>query len=191
MKLKLLFAMCIASAGMYAQTTHMIDWKMGVAAADASKTIATGDTVMWMWADGSTHTVTSDTGATEAFDSGTLSGANQTYSHTFTKAGVSSYACSFHSTMKGTITVTATAGVKDINKLQLRVYPNPATDVITIDGVKTIDNVAVYDISGRQIFSAAASTPVVKVYLDNYAAGTYIVKVTAEGKTQSMSIVKK
>lgn len=191
MKLKLLFAMCIVSAGMHAQTTHMITWKMGVSAADASKTIATGDSVMWMWGDASSHTVTSATGAAETFDSGTLSGTTSEYSHMFTKAGVSSYACSFHSTMKGTITVSTTAGVKDINKLQLRIYPNPAIDVITIDGVKTIDYVAVYDISGRQIFSAAASTPVVKVYLDNYAAGTYIVKVTAEGKTQSINVIKK
>jgi len=192
MKLKLLFAMFIASVGVYAQpTTHMITWKMGVAAADATKTINSGDSVMWMWGDASTHTVTSDTGAAEAFDSGTLSGATAEYTHKFTKVGVYGYACQFHPMMKGTITVTATAGVKQVNKLQLRVYPNPVTDFITIDGAVTIDNVAMYDITGKQIFTAAAATPIVKVYMDNYSAGTYIVKVTADGKTQSMSVVKK
>jgi plastocyanin len=58
----------------------------------ATLTIAVGDTVTWTW-DSSGHTSTSDDGV--SWDSGVL-GAGQTYSHTFTAAGVYPYHCTPH-----------------------------------------------------------------------------------------------
>jgi plastocyanin len=81
----------------------------------ASVTINVGDKITWRHDDGpATHTVTSDSGQAESFDSGAmLSGA--TFSHTFKKAGTYTYYCSIHgspgncSGMCGDIVVSASA----------------------------------------------------------------------------------
>ncbi len=64
-------------------------------------TVKVGTTVTWTNKDGTTHTVTSDTGA---FDSGNLA-ANGKYSYTFSAAGTYPYHCTIHPYMKGTVIV--------------------------------------------------------------------------------------
>jgi plastocyanin len=69
-------------------------------------TAKVGDTVAWSFEDTqNSHTVTSDSGAPDSFDSGTVSSPG-TYTFTFTKAGTYNYHCNLHSDMKGTITVS-------------------------------------------------------------------------------------
>jgi plastocyanin len=52
------------------------------------------------------HTVTSDTGV---FDSGAIKKADGTFSLTFSTAGTFAYHCTLHSTMHGTVVVSANA----------------------------------------------------------------------------------
>jgi plastocyanin len=62
-----------------------------------SLTIAPGDTVKWVWA-GGTHSVTEGADCSVksgGFDSGTHSGADFTFQHTFDAAGTYSYFCAF------------------------------------------------------------------------------------------------
>jgi plastocyanin len=64
-------------------------------------TVKVGTAVTWTNKDGTTHTVSSDTGA---FDSGNLAPGGK-YSYTFSTAGTYGYHCSIHSYMKGTVIV--------------------------------------------------------------------------------------
>lgn len=190
MKLKLLAAALFAAFGLSAQTTHMISWHFGVPTSETTITVDSGDTVMWMWTDTMPHTVTSTSGV-ETFDSGTLSGTSATFSHTFTTIGTTSYECIFHP-MTGAITTQAVAGVKDNNKAAFEYYPNPVTDVLTINGKSAISNIMIYDVTGKQVFASVANTPSVKVYMAGYPSGTYFVKVADDGKeTTTLTVVKK
>jgi plastocyanin len=67
-------------------------------------TVAPGTTVIWTNKDNVDHTVTSDTGAWP--DSGSLA-TNQTFSHTFAKAGTYAYHCALHSSMTARVIVSA------------------------------------------------------------------------------------
>jgi len=67
----------------------------------ANYTTTEGATVTWVNHDGTTHSVTSDTGL---FDSGPLP-PGASFSYTFTQAGTYQYACSYHPWMTGTIVV--------------------------------------------------------------------------------------
>ena len=174
---------------MNAQETIMINWFFNVPTAQASITVNQGDTVMWMLTDSMPHTVETSTGAVESFSSGNLP-ARSSYSHTFNTVGTVPYICAYHSNMRGTITVSAVAGVKDVKATKITFSPNPVNDILTINAKDIIDQVSVNDLTGRQVLSSVASTPVVKLYMDNYPAGTYVVKVTSGGKTESMSVVK-
>ncbi len=67
----------------------------------ASITVPVGSTVTWTNTDATAHTSTSDA---TGWDSGSLA-QNASFSHTFNTKGTFSYHCSFHSTMKATVTV--------------------------------------------------------------------------------------
>lgn len=68
----------------------------------ANVTIAAGETVQFINLDEEPHTATSTDGT---FNSKALD-TNQTWNYTATKPGISSYICSIHPFMKGTLTVT-------------------------------------------------------------------------------------
>ena len=75
----------------------------------AELNISVGDTVTWQFK--STHTTTSDSSSSEAWDSGTK-GDGATFTHTFDTAGTFAYHCALHSVsggtgMNGTINVNA------------------------------------------------------------------------------------
>ncbi len=191
MRTKLLLVLLLAATGLSAQTTHMISWFMGVTSGQASMTIDAGDTIKWTWDDAAPHTVTSDEGGTESFESGTLTGDDKEFSHTFTSEGSTSYHCSIHASMQGTITVQSVAAVTDNKIIDFKFYPNPVTDVLTITSGTIINSVTVYDMTGRVIMSNTADTPTVKVYMDSFNTGTYIVTVNSEEASKNITVVKK
>ena len=67
----------------------------------ATLNVPVGTTVTWTNNDGTTHTVTSDTGV---FNSGDIS-PNATFSYTFNNTGTFTYHCSIHPYMQGTVIV--------------------------------------------------------------------------------------
>ncbi len=73
----------------------------GFAFSPSTLTVSVGTKVTWTNKDGTTHTVTSDTGV---FNSGNVANGGS-YTYTFNTAGTFSYHCSIHSTMTGTIVV--------------------------------------------------------------------------------------
>ncbi|MEX1178000.1 MAG: plastocyanin/azurin family copper-binding protein [Nitriliruptor sp.] len=64
--------------------------------------VAAGDTVTWVHDGRISHTVTADD---DSFESGTLA-AGDTFEVTFDEPGSYPYACDFHSSMRGTVTVS-------------------------------------------------------------------------------------
>lgn len=190
MKTKLLLGLLLASAGLSAQTTHHIDWFMGVTNASASITIEQGDTVEWEWTDSLPHTVTSNAGGAETFSSGSITGNGETFTHTFANIGATTYKCNVHAMMQGTITVDAVAGVRDTSKITFDAFPNPVVDILTITSDSVIDRIEMYDINGRQIMNSKSGNQTSKIYMSGFTSGTYFVKVVAGGGSKTVSVVK-
>jgi hypothetical protein len=87
-----------------------------------------------------------------------------------------------------TIAVTpATASVDDPSMQNFYIYPNPATDFITIGLLqgKKIDGISVYSVSGQLLLSSG--DPANEVDVHGLAQGTYILKLLTE---QGNSIIK-
>lgn len=190
MKGKLLLAMLFATLVVTAQETHHINWFMGVSSTEASLTINQGDIVVWTWTDALPHTVTSNAGGAESFNSGNITGNGQTFSHTFVNEGSTTYKCNVHSMMTGTITVSAVAGIGEISKKGLEFYPNPATDVLTINSEEVIDSIQIYDMNGKEIMNSKSGNTTSKIYMDNYPAGIYYVKVFAGENAKGIKVIK-
>jgi plastocyanin len=71
----------------------------------AALTVPVGTEVMWTDQDNDAHNVTSSEGAGR-FTSPTLT-KGMSYSHTFRTLGTYQYVCTFHATMRATVTVIA------------------------------------------------------------------------------------
>jgi plastocyanin len=84
-----------------ALTVHMAD----SAYKPASAQVHVGDTVVFQNDDSFAHTVTSSD-SPPSFDSKDIA-AGKSWSYTFSSAGTYNYVCTYHSWMKGQITVTS------------------------------------------------------------------------------------
>ncbi|MDR2385782.1 MAG: T9SS type A sorting domain-containing protein [Tannerella sp.] len=73
----------------------------------------------------------------------------------------------------------------------VRVYPNPAVDVIVIDGAPAGSTLAVFDLSGRIIFRRANIGDREIVSVASWSGGLYLVAVQTQNGTVTNKIVKK
>src|SRR5688572_240194 len=103
----------------------------------AKLTVAVGDTTIWFWNGPDTnHSVTSDSGQDERFDSDPDTAPvlvshekGDSFAHRFDHTGTFTYACKVHPAMRGTIVVTK-APARDTTRpriTNLRVTPERAS----------------------------------------------------------------
>ena len=66
---------------------------------------------------------------------------------------------------------------------KFRVYPNPASEILYLDGESTINSLEIIDLSGKKVLSI--EHPANTISLDGISQGLYILKIlSAEGQTQ-------
>ena len=177
MKLKLLIIFLFTNL-IYSQTTHQYNWSMS--STNQQITIDVGDTVTWTWGNG-THNLRS-TGGVESFDSGYFSGPGPQFSYTFNNPGVTTYICDPHpNSMFGTVTVTGTASIDDINLFDFNLFPNPSSDVINL----AFDNIVseqitieIYDVLGKlnKIDNISVANTKFSIDISSLSRGIYIIK---------------
>lgn len=74
-------------------------------------------------------------------------------------------------------------------KSNLKVYPNPATDIVNISSNKKIENISVIDMTGKKVQSFKAGN---QINVSSLAKGTYILQVYyGEGAVENTKLIKK
>lgn len=84
-------------------------------------------------------------------------------------------------------------GVEDNNlSFDVRVYPNPVTDILNIKGNSYIDSVFIYDLTGKIILSQKINNLEGFVNISELPSGTYLLKIKDDGlsKTVVRRIIK-
>lgn len=77
------------------------------------------------------------------------------------------------------------AGINDVNNISVKVYPNPATEVINVHA-EALRQVNVIDVNGRVVLTTNNS----EVNISNLATGVYFVRVITDNGTAMEKIVK-
>ena len=93
---------------------------------------------------------------------------------------------SFTTEANGMVQVTV-VGVQDYDKDEISVYPNPATDVLHIDG-DNVQGVSVYNLQGQCVMTETGN--VRELSVASLARGMYILKVTTDSGVRSCKISK-
>jgi len=73
----------------------------------------------------------------------------------------------------------------------LTYYPNPVLNTLTLNGVKTIQDVAVYNMLGQEVLRTKPNVVQAEIEMSSLQAGTYFVKVTVENSNKTIKVVKK
>lgn len=182
MKTNLLMMLFFGICTLQAQTTHDLDWERDFTSPQSDLTIETGDTVRWTWTDDLPHTVENDTGSTETFNSGTITGLGQTYSYTFTVEGVNPYFCGIHGAgnMSGTINVVDQLSVDEFAASKLLMFPNPVSTELQIQLPNNFNEgtITIFSVSGKQLFGQFVKNDIKDVTLDlsQFKSGMYFIK---------------
>lgn len=88
-------------------------------------------------------------------------------------------------------TAEALLGTDTFVMKNVNVYPNPASDIVNIDGQETISEIVVINLLGQQVLRQQANTNSAKVNISALPQATYILQVyAANGATASFKIVK-
>jgi len=82
-------------------------------------------------------------------------------------------------------------GVKGFDLKELKLYPNPVTDILNIEYTSELTNVTVFTILGQQIMNSNLNTNTTTVDLSGLPSATYLVKVTSENVSKTFKVVKK
>ncbi|AXG73183.1 T9SS C-terminal target domain-containing protein [Flavobacterium arcticum] len=88
-------------------------------------------------------------------------------------------------------TFEATAAAQNFTNATVSLYPNPATDVVTITANSAIKAIAVYDIQGRLLSNVEMNSSTTSFSLSANPSGVYFAKITTANGTTTEKIIKK
>ena len=72
--------------------------------------------------------------------------------------------------------------VSDVEANMVSVYPNPSNGIINISSKSANNNVEVYDVTGKRIYSTKTNSTLSTIDLSSYGKGVFVVKIS-DGKT--------
>lgn len=84
-----------------------------------------------------------------------------------------------------------TSGIEQFIKPEVMLYPNPASDVITLNAGATIDTVVVYNMLGQQVMASLPGTDAVTLNVSQLQSGVYMINTTLNGVQSSRKFIKK
>ena len=97
-------------------------------------------------------------------------------------------------TVTGNATYTAVfaqnVGIDEVAEAAWNLYPNPASSVVAIDGVKGLAEVTVTDINGRAVLTQKL-TQTHTLDISHLSAGTYFVTVTTDADSAVRKLIVK
>jgi len=73
---------------------------------------------------------------------------------------------------------------------RVRMYPNPATNVLNIESSTSIEKVTVYNVLGQQVISEIPNKALVTLDVSALQVGVYVVKTTIDGNVSSSKFIK-
>lgn len=81
-------------------------------------------------------------------------------------------------------------GLDDIEISQFTYYPNPVNNILTLDAQKNIEGVVAYNMLGQEVLRLSPNVANTEVDMSSLVSGAYFVKVSIQGATKTVRIIK-
>ena len=83
-----------------------------------------------------------------------------------------------------------TTGTDSFINQEISVYPNPSSDFLKISAFKNIDEINIYDIMGKQVYSNKTNTNTLDLNISNFKNGYYSIKIKVGEFIKVKSFIK-
>jgi len=155
----------------------------------SSLNVAVGDTVRWVWDNGS-HTTTSAVipGGASIWDAN-ISTTNHSFEYRVLLAGVYNYVCTPHAAMGmvGSFTASLATEVGEQKDNSIVVYPNPSKGVFKVSFGNTLNTeseISLIDISGKTISTKLTNGSGEMTFdLSDFSRGYYFLRLKSDTGT--------
>jgi len=92
---------------------------------------------------------------------------------------------------EGVAFTTIELGLADATIEGFTFYPNPSSDVINLTATENIETVAIYNLLGQKVIDQNINATSSQLDVANLVTGTYLMEVSADGKTAWHKVIKK
>ena len=90
-----------------------------------------------------------------------------------------------------TATLGGCLGIDEVAISQIKLYPNPVTDLLTVSSTNAMSEVMVYDMLGRILATKNVNDIETRIDMSRYPTGTYLVQVSADNAVKTFKVIKK
>ncbi len=73
---------------------------------------------------------------------------------------------------------------------KVKFYPNPTSNVLNIESVGTIQNIAIYNVLGQEVMNKPTNETSVSLNVSGLNAGLYVIKTSIDGAISSTKFIK-
>ncbi|OGS71123.1 MAG: hypothetical protein A3G95_08895 [Flavobacteria bacterium RIFCSPLOWO2_12_FULL_31_7] len=88
------------------------------------------------------------------------------------------------------VTVNVVLGNDTFDMNHFNLYPNPTSDVVTLQYSKEITEISVLNLLGQTMLNKKLNATVTTIDLSSFPSATYFVKIVSEGKTKTVKVIK-
>ena len=86
---------------------------------------------------------------------------------------------------------SATLGLDTVqDQAAFTYYPNPVNNILTLDAQKNIESVVAYNMLGQEVLRLSPNTVNTEVDMSSLTSGAYFVKVSIQGATKTIRVIK-
>ena len=86
--------------------------------------------------------------------------------------------------------VNSTLGNEKFETSIVKMYPNPASNVLNIESVGTIQNIAIYNVLGQEVMNKLSNETSVSLDVSGLNSGIYVIKTKIDGTVSSSKFIK-
>ena len=73
---------------------------------------------------------------------------------------------------------------------KVKLYPNPTSNVLNIESVGTIQNIAIFNVLGQEVINKTANESLLSLDVSGLNAGVYVIKTVIDGTVSSTKFIK-
>lgn len=84
----------------------------------------------------------------------------------------------------------APLSVNEFDTSSIKLFPNPASNILNIESAMSIEKVSVYNLLGQEVISKSANAELVTLDVSSLQVGVYIVKTSINGNVSSTRFIK-
>jgi hypothetical protein len=89
------------------------------------------------------------------------------------------------------VNIADIVGINNIGEKYTKIYPNPATNNVTIQSGSNIKHISIYDVNGRKVYEVALDQNKINLNIESLNKGVYVIQIDSNNgtKTEKLSVL--